>query len=86
MHEHEFQQSPEHRHNEADSCPDQSVYVEWQGELGLIRLTIRLSDAGLRRRQAKLFYPNHPPPPWSIEDAAPRSLEPIVSGQVRPRQ
>jgi hypothetical protein len=40
MHEHELQQSPEHWHNEADGCPDQSMYVDWQGDLGLIRLTI----------------------------------------------
>jgi hypothetical protein len=39
---------------------------------------MRLSDAGLRRRQTKLLYPNHRPPPWLTEDAAPRSLEPIV--------
>jgi hypothetical protein len=39
---------------------------------------MRLSDAGLRRRQPKLIYPDHRPSPWRIEDAAPRSLEPIV--------
>jgi hypothetical protein len=33
------------------------------------RLTMRLSDAGLRRRQTKLIYPDHLPPPWSTEDA-----------------
>src|SRR5580658_3612431 len=27
-------------------------------------LTMRLSDAGLRRRRTKLIYPNHRPPPW----------------------
>src|ERR1700722_4146265 len=43
-----------------------------------IRLTMRLSDAGLRRRQTKPIYPDHRPPPWPTEDAAPRSLEPIV--------
>jgi hypothetical protein len=32
---------------------------------------MRLSDAGFRQRQARL-------PPWLTEDAAPRSLEPIV--------
>src|ERR1700733_8475686 len=42
------------------------------------RLTMRLSDAGLRRHQAKLIYPHHRPPPWPNEGAAPRSLEPIV--------
>jgi hypothetical protein len=30
---------------------------------------MRLSDAGLRRRKAKLLYPNHRPPPWLTEDA-----------------
>jgi hypothetical protein len=32
-------------------------------------LTMRLSDAGLRRRPAKLIYPNHRLPPWFTEDA-----------------
>src|SRR3984885_12383170 len=32
-------------------------------------LTMRLSDAGLRRRNTKLIYPNHRPPPWLTEDA-----------------
>src|SRR5580658_183086 len=41
-------------------------------------LTMRLSDAGLRRHQTKLLYPNHRSAPWLTEDAAPRSLEPIV--------
>ena len=35
------------------------------------RLTMRLSDAGLRRRKTKLLYPHHRPPPWPNEDAAP---------------
>jgi hypothetical protein len=39
---------------------------------------MRLSDAGLFRVKTKLIYPHHPPPPWPNEDAAPRSLEPIV--------
>jgi hypothetical protein len=30
---------------------------------------MRLSDAGLRRHEAKLIYPNHRPPPWLTEDA-----------------
>jgi len=29
---------------------------------------MRLSDAGLRRRQPKPVYPNHRPPPWLTED------------------
>jgi hypothetical protein len=42
------------------------------------RLTMRLSDAGLHQRQTKALYLNHRLPPWLIEYAAPRSLEPIV--------
>jgi hypothetical protein len=42
---------------------------------------MRLSDAGLRQRQTKALYPNHRLPPWLTEDAAPRSLEPIVRVQ-----
>src|ERR1700733_11409083 len=41
-------------------------------------LTMRLSDAGLRRRPTKLIYPHHRLPPWLTEYATPRSLEPIV--------
>jgi hypothetical protein len=44
-------------------------------------LTMRLSDAGLRRHPTKLIYPNHRLPPWFIEDAAPRSLE-LLLGSV----
>jgi hypothetical protein len=44
----------------------------------IVHLTIRLSDAGMRRRKAKLIYFNHRLPPWPIEDATPRSLEPGV--------
>src|SRR5271167_5165162 len=32
-------------------------------------LTMRLSDAGLRRRQTKPIYPNHRLPLWFTEDA-----------------
>jgi hypothetical protein len=32
-------------------------------------LTLRLSDAGLRRRQTKLIYPDHRSTPWLTEDA-----------------
>jgi hypothetical protein len=42
-------------------------------------LTMRLSDAKLRRRQTKLRYPDHRPSPWLTNAAAPRSLEPIVN-------
>jgi hypothetical protein len=31
-------------------------------------LTMRLSDAGLRRRAAKLLYRDHRLPPWLNED------------------
>jgi len=48
------------------------------------RLTMRLSDAGPHRRQTKALYFNHRPPPWPNEDAAPRSLEPIVRGRHVP--
>jgi hypothetical protein len=34
-----------------------------------VRLTMRLSDAALRRRQTKALYPNHRLPPWFTEDA-----------------
>ena len=30
---------------------------------------MRLSDAGLRCREAKLIYPDHRSPPWLTEDA-----------------
>jgi hypothetical protein len=39
---------------------------------------MRLSDAGLRCREAKAVYPDHRLPPRPSEDATPRSLEPIV--------
>src|ERR1700720_2572528 len=45
-----------------------------------VDLTMRLSDAGLRCRKTKLIYPDHRLPSWPTEDAAPRSLEPIVRG------
>jgi hypothetical protein len=32
------------------------------------RLTMRLSDAGLRQRQTKAVYFNHRSPPWLTED------------------
>jgi len=44
---------------------------------------MRLSDAGLRRRRTNALYPNHRLPPWPAEDAASRSLEPIVRGRLR---
>src|SRR5580658_5935969 len=47
-----------------------------------LHLTMRLSDAGLHQRQTKALYPNHRLPPWLTEDAAPRSLEPIVRASL----
>src|SRR6266478_4997182 len=44
---------------------------------------MRLSDAGLRRRQTKLIYPDHRLPTWPTEVATPRSLEPIVRRTAR---
>ena len=38
---------------------------------------MRLSDAGVCRRQTKLLYPNHRPPSWPNEDSTLRLLEPI---------
>jgi hypothetical protein len=35
------------------------------------RLTMRLSDAGLRRRPTKLIYPEYRPSLWLNEDVAP---------------
>ncbi len=36
----------------------------------IYRLTMRLSDARLRRPKTKLIYPDHRLPPWLTEDAA----------------
>jgi hypothetical protein len=38
-------------------------------------LTMRLSDAGMRRHPTKLIYFDHRSSPWLTEDATPRSLE-----------
>jgi len=43
---------------------------------------MRLSDAGLRRRQTKLIYTDHRLPPWLAEDPTPRSLVPASGGTV----
>jgi hypothetical protein len=56
-----------------------SVHAQWD-------LMMRLSDAGLHQRQTKALYPNHRLPPWPNEDAAPRSLEPIVRSLMLKRQ
>jgi hypothetical protein len=47
------------------------------------RLTMRLSDAGLRRRETKVIYLNHPLLPWLAEAAPPRSLQLLGSGRSR---
>ena len=44
-------------------------------------LTMRLSDAGLRRRQTMLIYSDHRSSPWLPGAVAPRSLEPVVRHQ-----
>src|ERR1700733_4369707 len=36
------------------------------------RLTMRLSDAGLRRRQTEPLYPDHRPSPWPDQNCFPR--------------
>jgi hypothetical protein len=47
---------------------------------------MRLSDAGLRRGQTKLIYPNHRLPPWPNEDAprdrSNRLLDDATTGRV----
>src|ERR1700760_4105880 len=42
------------------------------------RLTMKLSDARLRRRETKLIYPDHRPTPCPSEVIAQPSLKPIV--------
>jgi hypothetical protein len=43
-----------------------------QSELTARHLTMRLSDAGMRRRQTELLYPNHRLTPWLTEDLCSR--------------
>jgi hypothetical protein len=43
---------------------------------------MRVSDAGLRRHEAKLIYLNHRLPPWPAEDVTTRSLEPMLGGGI----
>src|ERR1700733_13630670 len=57
-------------------CNDESTMHPDPNKQG--DLTMRLSDAGLRRPQTKLIYPHHRPSPWFNETFVPRSLEPIV--------
>jgi hypothetical protein len=44
-----------------------------------MRLTMRLSDAGLRQRPTKLIYPDHRPHSLAYRRRGPRSFQPIVS-------
>ena len=55
---------------EAKPYNDDSCHLA-HGPAGVLksRITMRLSDAGLRQRQTKLIYPNHRSPPWLTEDA-----------------
>src|SRR5579863_6228408 len=48
-------------------CNDESTMRPDPNKQG--DLTMRLSDAGLHRRQTKALYPNHRLPPWLTEDA-----------------
>ena len=74
-----------------------TVSVKWAGrvlQLGLgesshsqfRRLTMRLSDAGLRQRPTKLIYPDHRPSPWLTEvvprDRSNRLLDDATTGRV----
>jgi hypothetical protein len=63
---------------ERKSSKSESVWHTRTRGVAQYRLKTWSSDAGLRQRQAKLIYPNHPSPPWLTDDAAPRSVEPIV--------
>jgi hypothetical protein len=55
----------QHRHNATTDleCDTHGAAALWWN------LTMRLSDAGLRRRQTELIYPDHRLPPWLTEDA-----------------
>ena len=50
------------------------------------RLTMRLSDAGLRQRQTKALYPDHQPPTLAHRRRDPRSLQPIVRSMLQTQQ
>src|SRR6266478_7967990 len=56
----------------------QSLFGRGRIVVGMSELTMRLSDAGLRRLKTNALDPHHRLPPWPTEDATPRSLEPIV--------
>ena len=61
-----FRPLPQRRGNEA--C-NYSLFLSQQRPNLAGDLTMRLSDAGLRRRQTKALYLDHRPPPWLTEDA-----------------
>jgi len=46
---------------------------------GLCGRMTKLSDAGIRWHQSKLFYPNHRSSPWLTEAPTPRSRAGIIS-------
>jgi len=54
--------------NDRDGNRSDEIKFSWHPDQGL--LTMRLSDAGVRQRKTKLFYPNHRPSPWSTEAAS----------------
>src|SRR5580658_1383875 len=56
--------------SEATARTAESKIASVRNSLRTWYLTMRLSDAGLRRRPTKLIYPNHPPPPLLSEAAA----------------
>jgi hypothetical protein len=43
---------------------------------------MRLSDAGLRRRQSEILYLNHRLPPWLTEDTPRDRLNRLLDGSV----
>jgi len=47
---------------------------------------MRLSDAGLRRRQTKMLYPNHRLPPWITEDATRDRSNRLLDAAVEVKQ
>jgi hypothetical protein len=46
---------------------------------------MRLSDAGIRQRQTKAVYPDHPLPPWVTEDAPRDRPNRLLEGRVLER-
>jgi hypothetical protein len=60
-----YQPSSPNMRNMSDTFIGEAGYLN-----DLRRLTMRLSDAELRRRRTKLIYPGHRRTPWLTEDAA----------------